>query len=143
MSHRAKNPCLEAALRELESAGVRDVEQACGGKRLQLRWRVNGGALRLYTLPATPGDHRASANTRAGVRRMLREDGVLAEPAKRDVAAAARPPSQLELQAQRIAALERHIAELERRLATLESPQPRRRKTNGTAAQLALPNIGE
>ena len=33
-------------------------------------------------MPATPSDWRASRNTRADVRRLLREDGVLTERAK-------------------------------------------------------------
>ena len=132
-----KNPCLEVALRVLEEAGIRNVEQAIGGKHLQLRWQANGGRTRLYSLPLTPSDHRAALNTRAGIRRLLREDGLLDEPAKPDTLPP-RTPSQLEMQAQRIAALERRLTDLEHRLTTLESPKPRRRKKpNG--GQLALP----
>lgn len=127
-----KNPCLAAALRELEAAGVRDVERAVGGKHLQLRWQVNGGPLRMYSMAQTPSDHRAALNTRSGIRRLLAADGVLVGPAKRD-AASARAPSQLELQAQRITALERRIAELELRLATLETPKPQQRKPSNGA----------
>jgi hypothetical protein len=72
-----KNPCLEAALSELAAAGIRDVERACGGKHLQLRWRVNGHAPTMYSLPVTPSDVRSSRNTRSDVRRLLREDGLL------------------------------------------------------------------
>ena len=135
-----KNDCLAAALRELEAAGIRAVERANGGKHLQLRWRVNGGPQRLYVMPLTPGDHRAAANARAGIRRLLREDGVLVDPAKRDAAPAPRVPNQIELielQARRISALERRLADIERRVTTLEQPKPRRRKKTNEGSQLA------
>ena len=35
-------------------------------------------------MPATPSDWRSVRNTRAGVRRMLREDGLLVEPERAD-----------------------------------------------------------
>jgi hypothetical protein len=106
-----RNPCLEAALRELSDAGIRDVERAQGGKHLQLRWRVNGGEQRVYSLAATPSDVRAAANTRTDIRRMLREDGLLREQTK--VTATVPKPSH------RIAALEGRVANLERELKTL------------------------
>ena len=96
-----KNPCLAVALRELEAAGVRGVEQAHGGKHLQLRWRVNGHDMRIYSMPCTPSDFRSPRNVRADIRRLLREDGVLCnagagsitagtEAGPRDVVGAAR-----------------------------------------------------
>ena len=42
------------------------------GKHLQLRRRANGNE-RMYSLPVTPSDIR-SINTRAAIRRLLRED---------------------------------------------------------------------
>ena len=102
-----RNPCLDAALRELEAAGVRDVEQVRGGKHWQLRWQVNGHGLRICTLPGTPGDWRSVHNTRAEIRRMLREDGVLAAPKRPEPT----PPPAPKLD---------RIAELERRVAALE-----------------------
>ena len=72
-----KNECLAAALRELDAAGVRDIERSYGGKHLQLRWRVNGNAQRMYTVPLTASDRRAPRNTAADVRRLLKEDGLL------------------------------------------------------------------
>jgi hypothetical protein len=71
-----RNPCLDAALAELEAVGVRDYQLARGGKHLQLRWSV-AGQLRMLVVPVTPGDHRADRNTRAEVRRLLRHDGLL------------------------------------------------------------------
>ena len=38
-----KNPCVDAALAELEANGIRDVTIACGSKHPQLRFHVNGG----------------------------------------------------------------------------------------------------
>ncbi len=78
-----KNPCLEAALRELDAAGIRDVERSYAGKHLQLRWRINGYQQRMYSMPLTPSDVRSAANVRAEIRRMLRNDGILLEHPKR------------------------------------------------------------
>jgi hypothetical protein len=104
------NSCLQAALDELDAAGIRDVARSHGGKHLQLRWRVNGhGVVRMYSLPVTPSDYRAAANCRADIRRMLREDGLLM------TAPTPRPPKQPD----RITTLERRVAALERTIAAL------------------------
>jgi hypothetical protein len=105
-----KNDCLSAALQELSLAGIRHVERAYGSKHLQLRWRVNGTE-RMYSMPATPSDIRSASNTRAGIRRMLREDGLLITAERKHPAP--KPPD-------RIALLERRIVVLEQRLAALE-----------------------
>jgi hypothetical protein len=110
-----KNDCLDAALHELSLAGVRDVTRAFGGKHLQIRWRANGTE-RMYTLPITPSDFRAVANTRATIRRMLREDGMLLTAERKPPAP--RPPD-------RLTALERRIAIMERRIAVLEQQRGR------------------
>jgi hypothetical protein len=108
-----KNPCLETALRALADAGVRDVAQVHGGKHLQLRWKVNGHALRVYTIPVTPSDWRSEHNTRADVRRLLREDGVgIAEKSEPAV-----PPTR---KLDRISELERRVARLEEAIRTIE-----------------------
>ena len=86
-----KNPCLEAALRVLEDAGVRNAERAYGSKHVQLRWTINGHPSRMYSMPATPSDVRAVANTRAGIRRLLRLDGAIAAPAPRKAVRAPEP----------------------------------------------------
>jgi hypothetical protein len=85
-----KNPCLEAALQELDAAGIRDVKRAYGGKHLQLRWQVNGER-RMISMPATPSDLRSAANTRAQIRQKLRADRLLVEPSSRPEKI--RPPS--------------------------------------------------
>jgi hypothetical protein len=79
-----RNDCLDAALEELSDAGIRDVAHARGGKHWQVRWNGPNGATRVYSLPSTPSDGRSAANTRADIRRLLREDGYLVdrEPAK-------------------------------------------------------------
>jgi hypothetical protein len=101
-----KNECLEIALRELEAVGVRDIEQAHGGKHLQLRWRVNGRDTRVYTLPCTPSDVRSSQNVRADIRRLLRDDGVQTTAPKPPVV---KQPDRLTLMERRIAALEQAV----------------------------------
>jgi hypothetical protein len=107
----ARNPCLAAALAELEAAGIRDVTVAHGGKHPQLRFRINGGALHVFAVPGTAGDWRSPANVRSDLRRYLREAGVcLAEPQSKGTE---RLPSRMEL-------LERRVTELERRLARVE-----------------------
>ena len=132
-----KSDCIAAALAELETHGVRDVVVARGSKHPQVRFQINGGPLHVVSLPGTPSDWRAPANTRSDIRKYLREQGVAVDPAKRDALPPPRTPTQLELQSRRITALERHIAELELRLSTLETPKPQQRKpSNG--AQLAL-----
>jgi hypothetical protein len=102
-----KNACLDAALGELHAAGIRDVVHAPGGKHRQIRWQVNG-TTRFYSVPGTPSDYRSIANTKADIRRLLREDGFLVdrEPAK------PRAPDQLTRLEQRIAALELEVAML-------------------------------
>jgi hypothetical protein len=112
-----KNDCIEVALRELEAAGVRGVEQAHGGKHLQLRWRVNGHDLRIYSVPGTPSDVRSPRNVRADIRRLLREDGVLITP---EPPAPARTLSRLELLERRIGVQQQTIELMERRIAVLE-----------------------
>jgi hypothetical protein len=105
-----RNPCLEVALRELDAAGIRNIERVNGGKHLQLRWKV-GPALRAYTLPVTPSDWRSSHNTRADIRRILREDGVLVVPEK--VVKVAPAPARKPDIVTRMDGLERRLNELE------------------------------
>jgi hypothetical protein len=112
-----RNECLTAALRELEAAGVRDIEQARGSKHMQLRWRVNGHDMRIYSMPCTPSDFRSPRNVRADIRRLLREDGVLVTPERPEPPPPARKPNRIALLEQRVAVLER---ELGQRVALLE-----------------------
>jgi hypothetical protein len=86
-----KNPCLEAALSELAKVGIRDVKRSFGGKHLQIRFKSNGSE-RMYVMPLTPSDVRSAANTRADIRRILREDGLLLTTERRPPAP--RPPAQ-------------------------------------------------
>jgi hypothetical protein len=73
-----RNECLDAAREALREAGVHDHTVVRGGKHLQVQWLWRGQP-RLYVLPATASDVRAVANTRAGMRRILRQDGLLRE----------------------------------------------------------------
>ena len=108
-----RNPCLEAALRELNDAGIRDVTQSRGGKHLQIRWKVNGGEVeRMYSMALTPSDHRAADNTRAHIRRILKEDGLSREQTTKAAVTVPKP-------SHRIAALEGRVAKLEHKLETL------------------------
>jgi hypothetical protein len=111
-----KNPCLDVALTELAAVGIRDVEQARGGKHWQLRWRANGSPVRILNVPCTPSDRRAASNTRADVRRLLREDGLIESREPKPTP----PPRKVD----RITALERRVAELERRLFGTEHGGP-------------------
>ena len=107
---RRKNPCLETALRELREAGISDVQQSFGGKHVQLRWQTNGHGLRIYNMPATPSDWRSVRNTRAGVRRMLREDGLLVEPERANPTPLPVPKlDRFTVLEQRVAALEEQV----------------------------------
>lgn len=111
-----RNPCLEIALRELDAAGIRNVEQVRGSKHWQLRWQVDGHGLRVYSLPGTPSDWRSPHNTRADIRRMLREDGVLTDPEQRPEPTP--PPTAPKVD--RFAELERRIAALEEFVRTIQ-----------------------
>jgi hypothetical protein len=113
-----RNPCLEAVLRELEAVGIRDVEQIHGGKHWQVRWRVNGHGLRVYSVPCSPSDWRSPYNARAQVRRLLREDGILTAPER--PASIATPPSPAP-KPDRIAELERRVQALEDLVCTIQS----------------------
>ena len=109
-----RNPCLDGRLRRLEECGIRDIEQARGGKHPQLRFRINGGAaLHVYSVPGTPSDWRSPTNTKAELRRYLREQGVITAP-ERPASPPPRQPSRVELLEQRIATLETRLAALER-----------------------------
>ena len=80
-----RNSCLDAAVAELDQAGIRNYQVARGGKHLQIRWSVNGGTLRMLTLPLTPSDWRSPQNTRSDLRRLLRQDGFLEQNGGRPV----------------------------------------------------------
>jgi hypothetical protein len=75
-----RNPCLDAARAELESAGVRNFILVHGAKHPQLRWSINGHPLRILTLPGSSSDWRSPRNVRRDVRALLRLDGVLDMP---------------------------------------------------------------
>jgi hypothetical protein len=102
-----RNLCLDAALDELASAGIHDPVIARGAKHPQLRWTTPRGKLRVFALPGTPSDWRSAKNTRRDLRKILRDDGMLATPEPRSA-----PVRQLS----RIELLERRLAEVERRL---------------------------
>jgi len=72
-----RNECLNAALAELAKAGVHYPKVTNGGSHLKVRWFATSGQVRTYVLPATPSDWRAPRNVRAGVRHILRADGML------------------------------------------------------------------
>ena len=104
-----KNTCLNAAPDELSDAGIRDVSHANGAKHRQISWRSPNGATRFYTVSSgAPSDHRAVANTRSDIRKLLREDGMLVdrEPAK------PRPLDRVGRLEQRLAALEPEVMAL-------------------------------
>ena len=72
-----RNPCLDAALAELENAGVRDFQLVHGSKHPQLRWSINGHPLRILTLPGSTSDWRSPRNVRRDARVLLRLDGII------------------------------------------------------------------
>jgi hypothetical protein len=108
-----RNLCLAAALEELAKAGIREPVVARGAKHPQVRWTTTQGELRVFAVPGTPSDWRSAENTRHDLRRILRDDGMLAVPEPKP--APVRQPSRLEL-------LERRLMEVERRVRILESP---------------------
>jgi len=119
----SRNPCLDAALRELAAAGIRDVIQSHGSKHLQLRWSVNGHAERMYSMAITPSDVNAPHNVRATIRRMLREDGIMVDQPKSTAVPAPKPSHRLAALEGRVANLERENRELKASIAELISPK--------------------
>jgi hypothetical protein len=105
-----RNDCLTAALDVLEEHGIRDVQIARGSRHPQLRFRVNGGGLRVFSLPGTSSDHRSPQNTRRDVRILLRECGVNLNQER------PKPPPK---RPDRITLLERRVAALEHELTKL------------------------
>ena len=93
-----RNPCLEIALVELESAGIRGIERTYGGKHPQL--------------PGTPSDVRSPLNVRADIRRLLRADGVTVGPEKTKSPPPPRKPNRITELEHRVAALEQATAKL-------------------------------
>jgi hypothetical protein len=74
--------------------------------------------LRIYSVPCSPSDWRSPHNARAQVRRLLREDGILAAPER--PASPATPPSSAH-KPDRIAELERRVQALENLVRTIQS----------------------
>ena len=111
MGQYVRNLCLAAALEELAKAGIREPVIARGAKHPQVRWTTSQGELRVFAVPGTPSDWRSAENVRHDLRRILRDDGMLAVPEPRP--APAKQPSRIEL-------LERRLAEAERRVRELE-----------------------
>ena len=103
-----RTPCVDAALAELQRAGIRDVEVARGTKHPQVRFRINGGPLHVFAVSGTPSDWRSAENTRRDLRRLLRELGVSAEPERPEPS-----PPRPEPKPDRISELERRVAALE------------------------------
>jgi hypothetical protein len=101
-----KNPCLSVALAELAAHGIRDVVIVHGSKHPQVRFRVNGGSPRAFTIPASPSDWRAPHNTKSDLRRLLKELGVITAPEPKPSAAPCRQPDRISILERRVAALE-------------------------------------
>jgi hypothetical protein len=106
-----RNRCIEVALAELEAVGIRDVVVAHGSKHPQLRFKINGGPLHIFTVPSTPSDRRSPANTRRDLRKLLREAGVLPPPESKR-SPPAKTPDRITLLEQRVTALEQTLAKL-------------------------------
>jgi hypothetical protein len=70
-----RNECLDAALRELATAGIRPTQRN-DRRHIFLEWDLPNGKKRQYTVSISPSDWRSVSNTRADVRRMIREDGL-------------------------------------------------------------------
>ena len=102
-----RNLCLSAALEELGKAGIHEPVIAHGAKHPQLRWTTPRGELRVFAVPGSSADWRSAENVRHDLRKILRNDGMLATPEPRS--APVKQPSRIEL-------IERRLAEVERRL---------------------------
>lgn len=69
------NPCLDAVIQELDTAGVRHKVEA-GGKHVHIRYGAD--LEHLHVVAATPSDWRAPLNERAQIRRDLAARGLSA-----------------------------------------------------------------
>jgi hypothetical protein len=70
-----KFPSLEMVTKELDAVGVQyDVENS---KHFLIKWTYNGQR-RLVVTPRNGSDHRGPMNARKDVRRILRQDGLIA-----------------------------------------------------------------
>lgn len=70
------NDCIEAACAELRSVNIEPTVRAAG-KHAAVEWAFNGKTRSYYTA-LTPSDRRAHLNVRSDLRRILRQDGLLA-----------------------------------------------------------------
>jgi hypothetical protein len=112
---KTKNSCVNAAAEELERVGIRDIELEYGGRHPQLRFRINGGPVRIFAVPGSPSDWRSPENTRRDMRKLLREAGVIVAPEPRPT-----PPPRAP---DRVAMLEQRIAALERAVFSITAPK--------------------
>jgi hypothetical protein len=71
-----RNICIEVATAELRACGLA-YKIARGGKHPRVLWSSNG-VQRFFVVSASASDWRAAKNARAGIRRLLREEGLLA-----------------------------------------------------------------
>jgi hypothetical protein len=69
----------------------------------------------VYSTALTPSDWRSPHNTRAEIRRLLREDGVLPERPERPA-----PPPKPAPKLDRVTTLERRVEELEKIVRTMQ-----------------------
>ena len=111
----AVNEELNVVLSELHAAGIRSPVVAPGSRHIQVRWTLPNGDERSITVSCTASDRRAVDNARAGVRRMLRADELLApvEPRRPE-----RTPGRLER-------LERRLQRVEQIVNDLRAPATR------------------
>ena len=72
-----RNEQLEVVLAELRATGIEPEVRL--RVHTQVRWCTHDGQQRMYVVASTAGGGRGVANARAGVRRMLRQDGVLSK----------------------------------------------------------------
>jgi hypothetical protein len=105
---KSTNNCLSAALAELATHGIRDVQIAHGSKHPQLHFRINGGStLHVFAVPGSASDWRSPENTRRDVKRLLRANGVDVE--RERPKPPERMPSRIELLERRVEILETEL----------------------------------
>jgi hypothetical protein len=72
-----RNECVRAAVKELEHVGIKPVIETTNGNHVKVGWITKDGKSGLVICANTPSDRRAPDNTRATVRRQLRDQGAL------------------------------------------------------------------
>lgn len=101
-------------MRELTNVGIKPSWEVTGANHIRIMWRYPNGQPDSLIVAATPSDHRSTLNSRARIRRKLKDFGILNNPTPVGALSKAMSlpdPDQLSL-LERVDLLERDVAAL-------------------------------